>query len=162
AARSSRMNLLLRAAGPRRHCAPGLPFAAQRNERDHDVKAARGQPASGALMAARGCYDPAVSRAFIKEAETSGPGCPAPPGCGGGGVPVSRATLEARLPREAVARFAGGALFCANPGCVVAYFDERRAWASRDELLAPAYPKQLGAPLCACFGVTREALEELG
>ena len=103
-----------------------------------------------------------MSRAFVKEAETSEPACPAPPGCGGSGVPVSQATLEARLAPEAAARFTGGAFFCADPACVVAYFDAGRAWATRDELLAPAWPKHAAAPLCACFGVTREAIENFG
>ena len=103
-----------------------------------------------------------MSRAFVKEEETPGPTCPSPPGCGGTGVPVSSTTLRARLAPEAAARFADEAFFCPNPACDVAYFDGRLAWVSRAELLEPAYPKQAGAPVCACFGVSREALEDLG
>lgn len=113
-------------------------------------------------MRACGATIAPVSRAFVKEAETTGPACPAPPGCGGEGLPVSRATLEAQLGTAAAARFPGGAWLCPDPDCEVAYFDARRATARRDELLAPAWPKHREAPLCACFGVTREALEELG
>jgi len=103
-----------------------------------------------------------MSRAFVKETETPGPACPSPPGCGGAGVPVPAATLVARLAAGAAARFAGTTFFCPDPACDVAYFDGRGERATRAELLAPAYPKQLGAPLCACFGVTREQLEALG
>jgi Zinc binding domain len=103
-----------------------------------------------------------MSRAFMKEPETSGPSCPSPPGCGGVGVPVSRATLEARLRPEAAARFAGAAYFCPDPACEVAYFDAGRERAPRSEMIAPAWPKHPGAPLCACFGVTREVLEDFG
>jgi len=103
-----------------------------------------------------------MSRAFVKDPETPGPTCPSPPGCGGSGVPVSSVTLRARLRPEAAARFGEEAFFCPDPACEVAYFDGRLAWAARSELLEPAYPKQAGAPLCACFGIAREAIEELG
>jgi Zinc binding domain len=103
-----------------------------------------------------------MSRAFVKEAETPGPTCPEPPGCGGEGTPVSHVTLRARLKPEAAARFADEAFFCPNPACDVAYFDTRLAWVPRTELREPVYPKQAGAPLCACFGVAREAIEALG
>ena len=103
-----------------------------------------------------------MSRAFIKEPETTGPGCPSPPGCGGTGVPVSRATLQARLRPAAAERFLDAGYFCPDPACAVAYFDARRERALRDEMIDPAWPKNAGAPLCACFGVTREALEDLG
>jgi hypothetical protein len=102
-----------------------------------------------------------MSRAFVREAEAPGPGCPSPPGCGGAGVSVSRVTLQARLGCEAAARFAGEAFFCPDPTCSVAYFDTRGERATRDELLEPAFPKHRGAPLCACFGVSREAIEDL-
>jgi hypothetical protein len=103
-----------------------------------------------------------MSRAFVKEPETSGPACPSPPGCGGAGVPVSRVTLQARLRPEAAARFAGEAYFCPDPACEVAYFDAGRERATREELVAPVWPKQPGAPLCACFGVVRETLQDFG
>jgi hypothetical protein len=102
-----------------------------------------------------------MSRAFIKEPETPGPGCPSPPGCGGAGVPVPRVTLLARLGTDVAARFEGEACFCPDPACPVAYFDARGERATRDELLEPVFPKHQGAPLCPCFGVSREALEQL-
>ncbi len=101
-----------------------------------------------------------MSRAFIKEPETTGPCCPSPPGCGGTGVTVSRVTLQARLGPAAAARFGDEAWFCPDPACAVAYFDARRERAMCGELLAPAWPKHAGAPLCACFGVSRQALED--
>lgn len=107
-------------------------------------------------------YAVSVSRAFVKEPETTGPSCPSPPGCGGTGVPVSRVTLEARLRPEAAARFVDGGFFCPNPSCEVAYFDARRERALRDELVVPAWPKHPDAPLCACFRVAAEVFEDLG
>jgi hypothetical protein len=103
-----------------------------------------------------------MSRAFIKEPETADPSCPSPPGCGGTGIAVSRVTLEARLRPEAAARFVAGAYFCPDPVCEVAYFDAGQERALRGEMVAPAWPKQQGAPLCACFGVARETLEDFG
>lgn len=103
-----------------------------------------------------------MSRAFIKEEETVGPRCPSPPGCDGAGVPVSHATLQARLGPAATARFTGETFFCPDPACEVAYFDAGGERAKRDELLAPAWPKSPSAPLCACFGVSRQAIEDFG
>ena len=103
-----------------------------------------------------------MSRAFIKEPETTGPSCPSPPGCGGNGVPVSRVTLEARLRPDAAARFVDGGYFCPNPSCEVAYFDAGRERALRDELVVPAWPKHPDAPLCACFGVAQGVFEDFG
>ena len=103
-----------------------------------------------------------MSRAFVKEPETPGPCCPSPPGCDGDGVPVSRVTLQARLRPEAAARFAADGYFCPNPACEVAYFDADRERATKDELLAPAWPKHPGAPLCACFGIAQDVFEDFG
>lgn len=103
-----------------------------------------------------------MSRAFIKEPETTGPTCPPPAGCGGVGVPVSRITLQARLRPEAAARFVDGGFFCPDPACGVVYFDAGQERALRGELLTPAWPKHVGAPLCACFSVAQETFEELG
>ena len=103
-----------------------------------------------------------MSRAFVKEPETTGPSCPSPPGCGGTGVPVSRVTLEARLRPDAAARFVDGGYFCPNPACEVAYFDAGRERALRDELVDPAWPKHPDAPLCACFRVAQEVFEDFG
>ena len=103
-----------------------------------------------------------MSRAFIKEPETTGPTCPPLVGCGGTGVVVSRATLLARLPPEVAARFGDGAFFCPSPTCEVAYFDDRRERALRSELLAPAWPKHVGAPLCACFALAEDVFDDYG
>ena len=103
-----------------------------------------------------------MSRAFIKEPETTGPTCPSPAGCGGTGVPVSRVTLQARLRPEAAARFGDGGFFCPDPACEVAYFDAGQERALRGEMLTPAWPKHVGAPLCPCFAVAQETLEGFG
>jgi hypothetical protein len=103
-----------------------------------------------------------MSRAFVKEAETPGPSCPTPRGCGGPGVPVSQATLQARLLPAPAARFTGETFFCPDPACEVAYFDARGELATRDEMRAPVTPKSPSAPLCACFGIARETIEDFG
>ncbi len=103
-----------------------------------------------------------MSRAFIKEPETTGPRCPTPAGCGGAGVPVSRVTLRARLLPEAAARFADGGFLCPDPACAVVYFDAGQERALRDELREPVRPKHVGAPLCACFSVPEETFDDLG
>jgi hypothetical protein len=50
--------------------------------------------------------------------------------------------------------------FCPSPKCGVAYFDvlERAVMAS--ELARAVYPKDPTAPICACFGLTRQDIEQ--
>jgi len=49
--------------------------------------------------------------------------------------------------------------FCPSPRCDVIYFDsfERKVLAT--DIQRPVYPKDPAAPICACFGLTREDVE---
>jgi len=49
--------------------------------------------------------------------------------------------------------------FCPSPKCDVIYFDsfERKVLAA--DIQRPVYPKDPTAPICACFGLTREDVE---
>jgi bacterioferritin-associated ferredoxin len=99
-----------------------------------------------------------MNKAFVKEVEASDQGhCPR---CGSLGEPVSLVTLQAHLPPEALRQLAETACFCPFPRCEVAYFDVFERVVAVDALLAPVYPKDSEAPICACFGLTTDDIEQ--
>ena len=98
-----------------------------------------------------------MNKAFIREPEHAGDNCPR---CGSKGDRIRKETLEHQLTDELRSRISESASFCPSPNCEVAYFDcfERVVLAS--ELPRPVYPKSPDAPICACFGLTREDIEQ--
>ncbi len=50
--------------------------------------------------------------------------------------------------------------FCPSPQCKVVYFDAFERVVLAADLLHPVYPKDPTAPICACFGLRREDIEE--
>lgn len=99
-----------------------------------------------------------MNKAFIKEPEQGDSAyCPR---CGSLGLAVGEATLAAQLAPEALAGIAKAAFFCPFPTCEVAYFDAFDRLTTVDQLLQPVYPKDPEAPLCPCFGFTRDEIEE--
>ncbi|HEY5312868.1 MAG TPA: hypothetical protein VIK18_10125 [Pirellulales bacterium] len=99
-----------------------------------------------------------MNKAFIKEPEQSDSAyCPR---CGSLGIAVGEATLAAQLPPEAQAAIAKAAFFCPFPTCEVGYFDSFERVVPASKLVRPAYPKEPEAPLCACFGFTRDDIED--
>lgn len=98
-----------------------------------------------------------MNKAFTKEPESSEGECPH---CGAKGVGVGRETLEYHLPAEKLTEISETAFFCGTPHCDVAYFDIFDRIIPVEDLLHPVYPKDLEAPLCPCFGFTREDVEK--
>jgi hypothetical protein len=99
-----------------------------------------------------------MNKAFVKEPDGAGPGhCPR---CGSLGDPVGQVTLSARLPPDALHNLAEAACFCPYSRCDVAYFDEFDRVVGTESLLRPAWPKAGDAPLCACFGLTLQDMEQ--
>ncbi len=101
-----------------------------------------------------------MNKAFVRDPEPAEPRCPAPEGCDGIGVPVTRKTLLAQLPHDTAERFAETSYYCRNPHCPVAYFDQWGISVKRTELRSLAYPKSPTAPVCSCFGVNEEEIRE--
>src|SRR5262245_49872194 len=98
-----------------------------------------------------------MSRAFTKEPEVPEPRCPEPPGCGGPGSAVGRATAEARVRQpSALARLADSIAYCPNAKCPVVDFDGWGATVLAEEVHGLAYPKDPDGLLCPCFGVAPE------
>jgi hypothetical protein len=97
-----------------------------------------------------------MNKAFVREPDTIEYRCPR---CGSIGAPVGRETLQSHLAPEALKRLAESGFFCHDPRCEVAYFDQFARFVERDALKRPVYPKDAEAPLCACFGFTRDQIE---
>ena len=98
-----------------------------------------------------------MNKAFVREPDATAEFCPR---CGSPGEPVDSAALPTYLSEEQRARLSLPVNFCTSPQCLVAYFDgfERSVFAA--DLLRPAYPKDLSAPICACFGLSRADIEQ--
>src|SRR4051812_44483648 len=93
-----------------------------------------------------------MNKAFVREPEADGRAyCPR---CGTLGVPVGEGPLDTYIRPEVRAKMHDAAWLCGFPRCEVAYFNEFEAIVTTDELQKPIYPKDLDAPLCACFGFT--------
>jgi hypothetical protein len=98
-----------------------------------------------------------MNKAFVREPESDGRAyCPR---CGSLGIPVSAAALDTHIRDESRARMRESAWFCNFPRCDAAYFNEFDEAIAIDELVAPVYPKDLDAPICACFGFTYDDVE---
>ena len=72
---------------------------------------------------------------------------------------VSAPPLDTHIRRDARMRMGDWAWFCGFARCDVAYFNVFEAVVTVEELKGPIYPKDLKAPLCACFGFTLEDVE---
>jgi hypothetical protein len=98
-----------------------------------------------------------MNKAFVREPDRTAEYCPR---CGSKGEPVGRETLESHVPAEKLGSVADPANFCPSPPCEVAYFDGFERVVLTTDLRRPVYPKDPAAPICACFGLTREDIEQ--
>jgi Zinc binding domain len=98
-----------------------------------------------------------MNKAFLREPDQRAEYCPR---CGTQGEPVGAETLRAHLSDEQRAGVAEPANFCPSPQCEVAYFDGFERAVLATALAVPVYPKDPDAPICACFGLTREDIEQ--
>jgi hypothetical protein len=99
-----------------------------------------------------------MNKAFVKEPEDTGQAhCPR---CGSLGTPVRQETLAAFLSDEALRDLADAAYFCPFARCEVAYFDNFERLATVDAVNRPIYPKDPNAPICGCFGLTTDDIEQ--
>lgn len=98
-----------------------------------------------------------MNKAFTREPDAADARCPR---CGSPGAPVYRETLEAHLTPEARAHLNDLAFFCPFPRCDVVYFDLFDRVVEVSAVGTPVYPKNPDAPLCACFGLTCDDVEQ--
>ena len=91
-----------------------------------------------------------MNKAFVREPEFDGRlHCPR---CGMLGVPVGAGPLDTHIRTSARVKLRDAAWYCPAGQCEVAYFNQFEMVVMISELRGPVYPKDLDAPLCACFG----------
>ncbi len=97
-----------------------------------------------------------MNKAFVREPDNTVEYCPR---CGSKGEQVGWETVQAHLPEGEKPKVADPANFCPSPNCDVVYFDAFERVIVTDDLSGPVYPKNPDAPICACFGLTRQDIE---
>jgi Zinc binding domain len=98
-----------------------------------------------------------MNKAFVREPDDDGRAyCPR---CRSLGQPVGPGPLDTHVWPESRAKMHDAAWFCGYPHCEVAYFNQFEAVVTTGELRAPVYPKDLDAPICACFGLKYDEVE---
>ena len=99
-----------------------------------------------------------MNKAFVREPDDTGHRyCPR---CGSLGVNVGAVTWRAHLKDPAAAHLSEQAFFCPFPRCDVVYFDEFDRVALTGDASHPIYPKDPSAPLCGCFGLTCDDVDQ--
>ncbi|MDG2128570.1 MAG: hypothetical protein P8K08_11300 [Fuerstiella sp.] len=98
-----------------------------------------------------------MNKAFVREPDFDGRVyCPR---CGSLGVPVHRETLDHHLRKQSRPCLGDAAWFCDFARCNVGYFDQFERAVEVEELQTSVYPKNVDAPVCACFGFTLDDIE---
>jgi len=98
-----------------------------------------------------------MNKAFVREPDVMADYCPK---CGAAGESVGEVTLTSQLSSEQRQHLAEPANFCPTPRCEVAYFDKFERFVLAADLARPVYPKDPTAPLCACFGLTADDIDQ--
>jgi len=97
-----------------------------------------------------------MNKAFIREPDNAADYCTR---CGSKGEQVGGETLKSYLADEQRRMVTEPANFCPSPKCRVVYFDSFERMVLTSDIERPVYPKDSSAPICACFGLTREDIE---
>jgi hypothetical protein len=98
-----------------------------------------------------------MNKAFMREPEQADSRCPR---CNSARHSVGPQTLAARLTADLRKQLAESAYFCPDSQCDVVYYDDYGGVVKRASILEPIPIKDIDAPLCACFGLTREEIEQ--
>lgn len=98
-----------------------------------------------------------MNKAFVREPDDVASRCPQ---CQSLGQPVGPQTLNAQLPQDLRKNLAESGCFCPNTQCDVVYFDDFSGLVNRAAFDNPIPVKDAQAPLCSCFGLTREDVED--
>lgn len=98
-----------------------------------------------------------MNKAFVRESDDLGERCPR---CNSPGVPVFPETLRAHLSPGQLQQLTDSAYFCPFEKCDVVYFDLFERTVEQSLVSTPVYPKNPAAPICACFGVRIDDIED--
>ena len=97
-----------------------------------------------------------MNKAFIREPDNTADYCPR---CGSKGEPIGSETLRSFLTDENRRAVTESANFCPSAKCDVVYFDCFERTVRISDVQRPVYPKDPTAPICGCFGLTREDID---
>ena len=98
-----------------------------------------------------------MNKAFVREIDNTEGRCPR---CGSPGTVVYQSTLQSHLSAATLKNLTDSAFFCGQPRCPVVYFDLFDRVVEESEVAVPVYPKNPAAPLCYCFGLTRDDVDQ--
>lgn len=98
-----------------------------------------------------------MNKAFVREPEQGIERCPR---CGALGEPVGLDTVTAFLRPDFDDPLSDSAHYCPYPQCDVVYFDMFERVVLTSDIVRPVYPKDPTAPICGCFGLTCEDIED--
>lgn len=98
-----------------------------------------------------------MNKAFVREPDVTEPYCPT---CQSVGEPVRMETVIAQVGEAVAQTLDDSAFFCPAPSCPVVYFNSLERVILASSLLLPRYPKDSTAPLCPCFGLSLDDVEE--
>lgn len=98
-----------------------------------------------------------MNKAFVREPDADDALCPR---CQSLGESVLASALEAATTAEQRKQLADRVFFCPAPNCPVAYFDAMESAVEAAALPKPVYPKDANSPICGCFGLSLEDIED--
>lgn len=98
-----------------------------------------------------------MNKAFVREPDGDDVLCPR---CQSLGETVLPMAFVATTNTDQRKQLADRVFFCPAASCPVAYFDALESSIATTELPRPIYPKDQSAPLCGCFGLTLEDIED--
>lgn len=97
-----------------------------------------------------------MNKAFVREPDQPNDYCPC---CDSKGEPVGVVTLRSFLTETQMRAVSASAYFCPAPKCDVVYFDSFERKLLSADIQRPIFPKDVTAPICPCFGMTRDDIE---
>jgi hypothetical protein len=98
-----------------------------------------------------------MNKAFVREPDDTAPLCPL---CGAQGESVPETALARYVPADQRHRLGGMVYFCETPTCEAVYYDAVEDYVPASQLTQAVYPKDPAAPMCACFGLTSQAIDQ--
>jgi len=98
-----------------------------------------------------------MNKAFVREPDQGAERCPR---CQSVGEPVGLDTVAAFLRPDFDDPLSDSAHYCPYQYCDVVYFDMFERIVLAQDIIRPVYPKNPNAPLCGCFGLTCDDVDD--
>lgn len=99
-----------------------------------------------------------MNKAFVREPDADvRVTCPL---CGSLGTTVGTGPMDTHVASEDRGRIGDVAWCCGNEACRVVYFNIFEQTVTVDQLRKPVYPYDLNSPICECFGLTWDDVDQ--